>query len=301
MSELKRTAFFEKHVALGAKIVEFCGWEMPIFYPTGIVSEHLATRKKAGLFDVSHMGRFIIRGQGALPFLQHVLTNNATALNIREIGAQYTINPNESGGAVDDAYLYRFVEDEYLLVVNAANLEKDYKHLQSYVKEFEDVKLTDRSDEIAMISLQGPHSREIMEKIVQSGQLPEPMRNAVSIVKIRGAEVKVSRTGYTGEPICFELFIHREEALKIWDAIIDQGAIPISLGARDTLRSWCRRAPHAPVPARARRAGGIPRRTPGSATDPPAPPTGDQDATRARTGSCRSGFAWSRCPRRSGT
>jgi aminomethyltransferase len=121
MSKLQRTVFFDQHVALGAKIVEFAGWEMPIFYPTGIVQEHLATRKRAGLFDVSHMGRFIFRGAGALRFLQHVLTNNAEALDIRETGAQYTMIPNEAGGAVDDAYLYRFVEEEYLLVVNGSN------------------------------------------------------------------------------------------------------------------------------------------------------------------------------------
>ncbi|MGD8757861.1 MAG: glycine cleavage system protein T, partial [Deltaproteobacteria bacterium] len=120
MSKLHRTVFYEQHVALGAKIVEFAGWEMPIFYPPGIVQEHLATRKKAGLFDVSHMGRFTVRGAGALKFLQHVLTNNAEALDIRETGAQYTMIPNENGGAVDDAYLYRFVEEEYLLVVNGA-------------------------------------------------------------------------------------------------------------------------------------------------------------------------------------
>jgi len=128
MSELLRTVFYDRHVALGAKMVEFVGWEMPIFYPTGIVQEHLATRKEAGIFDVSHMGRFIIRGAGTLKFLQHVLSNNAEALDIREVGAQYTIIPNKTGGAVDDSYLYRFVEDEYLLVVNGANRKKDWDH-----------------------------------------------------------------------------------------------------------------------------------------------------------------------------
>ena len=137
---------------------------MPIFYPTGIVEEHLATRKGAGLFDVSHMGRFIVSGKGALGFLQHVLSNNAEALDIRVAGAQYTIIPTETGGAVDDAYLYRFVEEEYLLVVNAANLEKDWNHFQDLLKGFDDVELVDSSEEIAMISLQGPRSREILER-----------------------------------------------------------------------------------------------------------------------------------------
>jgi aminomethyltransferase len=236
MSKLQRTVFYDQHVDLGAKIVEFAGWEMPIFYPTGIVQEHLATRKGAGLFDVSHMGRFIVRGAGALQFLQHVLTNNAEALDIRETGAQYTMIPNEAGGAVDDAYLYRFVEEEYLLVVNGANREKDWKHFQSLLKGFDDVELIDRTKEIAMLAFQGPLSRHVMEDIVQSGPLPEPMRNAVSIVTISGAKVKVARTGYTGEPICFELFAERADGPMLWDLILSKGATPIGLGARDTLR-----------------------------------------------------------------
>lgn len=236
MSRLHRTVFYEQHVALGAKIVEFAGWEMPIFYPTGIVEEHLATRKRAGLFDVSHMGRFTVRGAGALKFLQHVLTNNAEALDIRETGAQYTMIPNENGGAVDDAYLYRFVEEEYLLVVNGANREKDWDHFRSLLKDFGDVELTDRTKEIAMLAFQGPLSRHVMEDIVESGPLPEPMRNAVSIVTISGAKVKVARTGYTGEPICFELFAERADGPMLWDLIVSKGATPIGLGARDTLR-----------------------------------------------------------------
>jgi len=236
MSELLRTGFYDRHVDMGAKMVEFVGWEMPIFYPTGIVKEHLATRKHAGLFDVSHMGRFIIRGSGALKFLQHVLSNNAEALDIREIGAQYTFIPNNTGGAVDDSYLYRFVDDEYLLVVNGANREKDWNHFQELLKDFDDVELTDRTKEIAMLSLQGPRSREILEEILQSGMLPEPTRNAVSIVTISGVKVKVARTGYTGEPVCFELFADGEDGPMLWDHIVGKGATPIGLGARDTLR-----------------------------------------------------------------
>ncbi len=236
MTNLHRTFFYDQHVALGAKVVEFAGWEMPILYPTGIVNEHLATRKGAGLFDVSHMGRFIVRGDGALRFLQHVLTNNAEALDIRNMGAQYTLIPNESGGAVDDAYLYRFVEDEYLLVVNGANRIKDWDYFQPFLKDFEVVELIDATKEIAMIALQGPMSRQIMENIIESGQMPEPMRNAVSVVKIAGAEVKVAKTGYTGEPICFELFVNQENGPALWDLIVSKGATPIGLGARDTLR-----------------------------------------------------------------
>jgi aminomethyltransferase len=236
MSDILKTVFHERHVDLGAKMVEFFGWEMPMFYPTGIVKEHLATRKHAGLFDVSHMGRFIIRGAGALKFLQYVLTNNAEALDIREMGAQYTFIPNHTGGAVDDAYLYRFVEDEYLLVVNGANREKDWNHFQTLLKDFDKVELTDRTKEIAMLSLQGPKSRDILESIIQTGLLPEPTRNAVSIVTISGVPVKVARTGYTGEPICFELFVDAKDGSMLWDQIVENGAVPIGLGARDTLR-----------------------------------------------------------------
>jgi aminomethyltransferase len=236
MSQLHRTVFYEHHAALGAKIVEFAGWEMPIFYPTGILEEHLATRKRAGLFDVSHMGRFIVRGQGALAFLQHVLTNNAEALDIRETGAQYTMIPNETGGAVDDAYLYRFLEEEYLLVVNGANRERDWDYLQIFLKNFSDLDLSDQTGEIAMLALQGPISRHVMEEIVDEGRLPEPARNAVSTVTIAGAEVKVSRTGYTGEPVCFELFADHEDGPMLWDLILSKGVVPVGLGARDTLR-----------------------------------------------------------------
>ncbi len=235
MSKLQRTVFYEQHVALGAKMVEFSGWEMPLWY-AGIVEEHLATRKGAGLFDVSHMGRFIVRGAGAVKFLQHVLTNNVEALDFRERGAQYTLIPNETGGAVDDAYLYHFAEEEYLLVVNAANRQKDWEHLQSFLKDFDDVEMTDRTRDIAMLALQGPMSRDLLRAIIQSGPPPEPMRNAVSIVAISDAEVMVSRTGYTGEPVCFELFASREAGLMLWDQLVARGATPIGLGARDTLR-----------------------------------------------------------------
>ncbi len=236
MNPLKQTVFFDRHVALGAKIVEFGGWEMPIMYPGGIVEEHLATRREAGLFDVSHMGRFVIRGEGADGFLQHVLTNNAEALDPGVLGAQYTIIANEQGGAVDDAYLYRFSRGEYLLVVNAANREKDWDHLQKHIGRFRDVELLDQTRQITMLALQGPMSRHFMEKLLGDNALPEPHRNAVRTVSMAGAEIKVARTGYTGEPLCFELFAEPEQGLEIWDRLLAMGAKPIGLGARDTLR-----------------------------------------------------------------
>jgi aminomethyltransferase len=208
---------------------------MPVLY-TGILEEHLATRKGAGLFDISHMGRFIVKGRGALPFLQHVLTNNAQALDKPESGAQYTFIATETGGALDDAYLYRFIEDEYLLVVNAANRSKDWDHLQAVRNDFKEVDLADHSESVAMLALQGPNSRSILNDIVQSGHLPDPARNAVSIVTINGCEVKVARTGYTGEPLGFELFMAAEDGPDLFDLLIAKGATPVGLGARDTLR-----------------------------------------------------------------
>lgn len=240
MSEPHRTPFYDQHLALDAKMVEFGGWMMPLMYPDGIISEHLSTRRNAGLFDVSHMGRFLIRGKDALPFLQHVLTNNAASLSLfsggQNVGAQYTLIPTETGGAVDDAYLYRFQKDEYLLVVNASNREKDWRHFQNFSENFNELQLLDHTGEMAMLSLQGPESRRILQDIMSGGQLPEPRRNCVGVVSISGTEVLLARTGYTGEPICFELFMDREHAPEIWQRLLDEGACPVGLGARDTLR-----------------------------------------------------------------
>jgi aminomethyltransferase len=233
MGDALRTVFYPCHVQAGAKITEFGGWDMPLQYPSGILQEHLATRKGSGLFDVSHMGRFIIRGDQALPFLQHVLTNNAASLDVG-LG-QYTMIPNQAGGIIDDAYLYRFVADEFLLVVNASNREKDWNHLEDQRKRFPQTEMTDRTFEMAMLSLQGPQSKAILAGLI-AGDLPEPMRNELSIVKIEGARVLLARTGYTGEPLCFELFIEQDDALRVWQLLTDKGAEPIGLGARDSLR-----------------------------------------------------------------
>jgi aminomethyltransferase len=233
---MNRTVLYDCHVALGAQMVPFGGWEMPVMYGDGILAEHLTTRKQAGLFDVSHMGRFVFRGAGALDFLQYALTNNAEALDTLDKGAQYTLIPTEDGTAVDDAYLYRFVDDEYLLVVNAGNRDKDWQHFQQLLKKFDHVELVDRSDDLAMVSVQGPASRSIVSDIIQAGRLPEPARNALNPVTIAGATVLLARTGYTGEPLGFELFIPKDSAVEIWNLLIKKGAAPAGLGARDTLR-----------------------------------------------------------------
>ena len=234
MKGLGKTIFYDRHVALGANMVEFGGWNMPLHYRSGIVQEHLLTRKGAGLFDVSHMGKFAFRGKDILPFLQHVLSNNAEALEVSH--CHYTIIPNDRGGAIDDAYLYRFIEDEYLLVVNAENRKKDWDHFQRILKGFEEVEMVNQSEDVVMLSLQGPSSKSIVSEAINSGCLPESIRNALSIVTINGVRVLVATTGYTGEPLCFELFVGRKDALMIWELLIERGAAPVGLGARDTLR-----------------------------------------------------------------
>lgn len=233
-AKLRRTPLFERHLAHGGRMVDFAGWEMPVQYRPGIIEEHLTTRKGAGLFDVSHMGRFLVRGADAVPFLQHVLSNNACALDVGE--AQYTIVPTETGGAVDDAYLYRFFADQYLLVVNASNREKDWAHFQQFIAAFNQVELTDHTEDIVMLAVQGPSAREAVVGLLEAGELPEPMRNKLSVVRMAGAEVWLSRTGYTGEPMCFELFAPREHGPALWDAFVAAGVVPVGLGARDTLR-----------------------------------------------------------------
>jgi aminomethyltransferase len=236
---MKRTPLYEEHLKLGAKMVEFGGWEMPLHYPPGILSEHLATRKFGGLFDISHMGRFRISGQDALPFLQYVLTNNTAALAPGQ--SQYTVIPNESGGAIDDTYLYRMSEEEYLLVVNAANTEKDWIWLQKYRPQFPRLVFEDHTARMAMLSLQGPRTKAILEVILGDiGKLPEPTRNRLAIIEIFGARVPVARTGYTGEPIGFELFPPADIAARLWNELLEigkkEGIVPVGLGARDTLR-----------------------------------------------------------------
>jgi aminomethyltransferase len=231
---MKQTPFFEKHAAYGARMVDFSGWQMPIQYADGIVAEHLATRKHAGLFDVSHMGRFLVSGGGRNAFLRHVLTNDCETLAVGQ--AHYTLLANEQGGAVDDAFLYRPDETSFILVVNAANKDKDWQHLQTQSAHFSDLQLQDSSDETAMVALQGPESETILQSLVTGGTLPEAKRNAVGRMMLCGVDVTVARTGYTGEPVCFELFLPAESAETVWDKLTAAGAQPVGLGARDTLR-----------------------------------------------------------------
>ena len=233
MSQLNRTPLFDAHVALGATMVDFGGWEMPIQYPAGIVAEHLATRKNCGIFDVSHMGRLLIQGPQRLAFAQRVLSNNAAALTPGR--AQYCIIPNENGGAVDDAYLYRFTEDSLFLIVNASNREKDLAHFAACLPEY-DCTLTDLTFTTASVAVQGPESEELLKKLTGAEFICENRKNALNVLDAEGRKLGVSRTGYTGEPVGFELFIEASEALWLWNRLQELGAAPIGLGARDTLR-----------------------------------------------------------------
>ena len=228
----QQTVLHDWHVEAGGRMVEFGGWDMPVQYPSGIVQEHLSTRRAAGLFDVSHMGRFRVRGAGAEAFLMQALTNNAQALDPDQ--AQYTFIANETGGAVDDAYLYRLAAEDFLLVVNAGNRSKDWDWLEALKSD--DVEFIDESEELGMIALQGPEASNVLERIVDVGELPEDKRNRLRLVPIDGQELIIARTGYTGEAICFEIFPPRDLTVSFWQMLIDAGALPIGLGARDSLR-----------------------------------------------------------------
>lgn len=231
---LKRTPLYEEHVRAGAKIVPFAGYEMPVQYPTGIIQEHKAVRERAGLFDVSHMGELEIRGGDALGLLQYVTTNDASKIAVGQ--AQYTVLCNEDGGAIDDCIVYRF-EDHYLVVVNASNKDKDRDHITQYAERF-GTQVIDRSDETALLALQGPRAQRVLER------LTEAQLNTIAYYHFAEGDVAdvpaiISRTGYTGED-GFELYLPADSAVRVWTRILeagqDEGVLPVGLGARDSLR-----------------------------------------------------------------
>jgi len=231
---LKKTPLFESHIQAGAKMVGFAGWVMPLHYSKGIMSEHLTTRRSSGLFDISHMGRIIISGKDGLHFLQYLLTSDAAALKKGE--SQYTIMSDRDGTALDDAYLYRFYKDSYLIAVNASNTRKDLDHMEKISGGFNDIDIRDVTGELSMLSLQGPGSEEVLSGCIVSGKLPGPGKNKSGILDLGGREVLLARTGYTGEPLGFELFIDNNDVKGLWEKLVAGGAFPAGLGARDTLR-----------------------------------------------------------------
>lgn len=233
MSELKRTSLYPAHLAAGASLVDFGGWEMPVQYPTGIVAEHLYDRRKCGIFDVSHMGRLLVEGPDRLAFLQKVLSGNAAALVPGR--AQYCMIPTETGGAVDDAYLYMYESENYMLIVNAANTEKDLAHFAQYLPDY-DCHITNITDSYSSIAVQGPEAEAILKELSGAERLTGPKKNDLGQITIQGKPVRVSKTGYTGDPIGYEVFIDAKDAVWLWNLLIDRGAQPTGLGARDTLR-----------------------------------------------------------------
>lgn len=231
--ELKRTALYDTHLALGAKMVEFSGWEMPVQYK-GILDEHRAVRNAAGLFDIDHMGQVRVTGNDALKFLNHLLTANFSDMEINT--AKYAVMCYADGTCVDDTFVYR-LENEWMVVVNAGNRDKDNIWIKAQASGF-DVTLKDVSDEFYMLAFQGPKAEQVLQKL-ESFDLKDLKYHAAREFSIHGERGILARTGYTGED-GFELFIPNAHGKHVWDAILDagkeDGVLPIGLGARDSLR-----------------------------------------------------------------
>jgi aminomethyltransferase len=225
---LRHSALEDRHRAAGAKLIEFAGWEMPVQY-AGIKAEHLAVRQSAGVFDVSHMGQIETTGPGAQPLLQYVLSNDVRRLP--EGGAQYSVLCNPEGGVLDDVFTYRLAERCFVTVTNAANHERDLQWFQCHAPDF-DADVIDRRDEFAMLAVQGPRARDIVQGLAD-GPLTPRMHCAGRTVA--GVPLLVCGTGYTGEP-GVELLLDPERAGDVWDALLAAGVTPVGLGARDTLR-----------------------------------------------------------------
>jgi aminomethyltransferase len=224
----RRTALYEKHLELGGKLVDFAGWEMPVLFE-GIREEHSAVRTFAGMFDVSHMGEVEVEGAGALAFLQRVLSNDVATMGVGD--AQYSCLCDEDGGVLDDLFAYRLGGDRYLIVTNAANHEADLRWLGRWSRGF-DVTVRDVADRYAMLAVQGPHARRIVAGALG---IELPPRMGVSAVRIGGRPALACGTGYTGED-GVELLLDPRVATATWSELLDAGAIPCGLGARDTLR-----------------------------------------------------------------
>ncbi len=230
--EVKKTGFYGIHKKLGAKIVEFAGYYMPVQY-SGIINEHKRVRTSVGLFDVSHMGEFIVAGKNAVNFLQNLTINDVSKLALNQV--QYSTMCYDDGGIVDDLLVYR-LQDHYMLVVNASNLQKDFNWAQEHL--MPQVDLRNHSDELSLLALQGPKAEATLQKLTDV-KLDEIKYYWLFHGRVAGIEMMVSRTGYTGEP-GFELCFPKEYSEKMWDTLMEAGKEfdiePIGLGARDTLR-----------------------------------------------------------------
>jgi aminomethyltransferase len=231
---LKRTPLFDEHVRLGGKIVPFAGFEMPVQYPAGIIAEHQAVRRAAGMFDVSHMGELEASGGDALGFVQFVTTNDASRIEVGQ--AQYTTICREDGGILDDCIVYRF-PDRYMLVVNASNADRDRDWIAQYADRF-GTTLVDRSAETGLIALQGPAAQSILARLTEAA-LEDINYYHFGEGTVAGVDAVISRTGYTGED-GFELYLPADGTVHVWQQLLDAGAadglVPAGLGARDSLR-----------------------------------------------------------------
>jgi aminomethyltransferase len=235
---LRRTPLYERHVAAGAKLAPFAGFEMPIEYGGGVRAEHMSVRESCGVFDVSHMGEIETRGEGALALLQRVLSNDVSKIGLREQtggvqgGAQYSVMCGEDGGVLDDVFTYRLDADRYLTVTNAANHAGDLAWFREQAQGIAAGEVIDRFDDYAMLAVQGPRAREIVQMISDT---PLPERMTAAVRRLGGAEVLVCGTGYTGED-GVELLCGPQDAGDLWDELVRRGASPAGLAARDTLR-----------------------------------------------------------------
>src|SRR5678816_2581412 len=228
---LKRTPFFDKHVALGAKIVPFAGYEMPVQYAQGITVEHRAVRERCGLFDVSHMGEFMIHGERAVDFVNYVTTNDVAALTIGQV--HYSTILNDRGTIEDDCLVYRF-PDRVMMVVNASNIAKDFAHIAKHAAKF-GVTIEDVSDSMGLLALQGPRAQQILQPLTAT-DLSTIKYYHFTEGEVAGMPMIISRTGYTGED-GFELYHDVQYSTRLWDALMAAGDVtPAGLGCRDTLR-----------------------------------------------------------------
>ena len=227
----KKTPLYEKHVALGGKMVPFAGYLLPVQYPAGVIAEHRAVREQAGIFDVSHMGEVLLEGPDAVRNLEHLLTNRFADLKLGS--CRYALMLYDNGGTVDDLIVYRRDTDKFMLVLNAANKDKDVAWIQEHLTG--DVRLSDISDKVALIALQGPGARGIMERLVHPELLPDKYYTFSEYVGFENTHSLISRTGYTGE-FGYELYMLPDDAERVWDTLLSAGAQPCGLGCRDTLR-----------------------------------------------------------------
>lgn len=232
--ELK-TPLYECHVAANGKIVPFAGYMLPVQYQAGVIAEHMAVREKAGIFDVSHMAEMTLRGKDAMANVQMLVTNECSTMFDGQV--KYTTMCYENGTVVDDLLVYKVDDNNILLVVNAANHEKDAEWIKAHI--FGDVKFEDISEQVAQVALQGPNSLEIIKQIAKEEELPSKYYTFVKRCNVAGKECLVSRTGYTGE-FGYEIYCANDAAAHIWNAIMEAGKnygiLPCGLGCRDTLR-----------------------------------------------------------------